>query len=488
MPTTCSVNIVSVMGVPGPSGGPPLTSLSVSGTSSDCPVPSGATAPQILVVIQCGQLPPLQQTVNATPATGGTPGLFDWTATWTSAELGNWPCGCGDQIVVRAYCAADTACRDVQLAATIGCCACWTVSVTQSLGSCNSDGTVDVTFTATLTPPAGCACAVAGYWVCDITMPPSAGTPLTKMPGYFNSPCTVGGAPTTQSWTCTYKTPHSYTAQLVLTSPPDCEPISIPVTLTETCPVCPTITGIDSTVDACDSSGKRPIHLTANVSGSYTSVSWTLPDGSMTTTSPDPGSPSTSTLNPGSYSPAGSPYTFTATVHEDGCPVVSQNKTVPVAPCEGPPPPPPPGGCCLCSILLTIALASLAAGVAMAFVIGCDLASGVTAMSIIGLIVAAAAAFVVFVIFIYLWGHYCARTQCDTLSMVIWTVQVLIAASVAATAALAAAKNPCFLGALFDAGYLGFALVFLIDVANRAGCPIPSITKPPPPLTRFFHP
>src|SRR5207248_460321 len=152
--------------------------------------------------------------------------------------------------------------------------------------------------------------------------------------------------------------------------------------------------------------------------------------------------------------------------------------SVPACPSTGGPPFQLPE--LVCAIFLVLALIFLAIALITAFLAGCTLAAGNPVG--VGIIIIALVAFLLFVLFFGLWGAFCAFSHCGVLCALISTVTTLIGIAAIALIVLAILGNPCFLGAIFDGGYLGLALAVLIRIAQAVGCKIPvwpSFTCPP---------
>lgn len=128
----CSITISNVVATV---SGANLSSLTVSGTITDCA--------EVDVTVTCGS------SVIKKTAAGSTPTSSNWSATFSAAELANFPCTCGNTVRVDVQCRLDPLCNNWQLE-TIQCCP--TVDIQVEQGDCKGDGTKPVTISATLTP------------------------------------------------------------------------------------------------------------------------------------------------------------------------------------------------------------------------------------------------------------------------------------------------------------------------------------------------
>jgi hypothetical protein len=267
--------------------------------------------------------------------------------------------------------------------------------------------------------------------------------------------------------------PGSHTVTLTTAGPGSCTDKKDVTFTVNAC--CPQVTDISVAEGDCDAAGThRAIGLTAQVAGSgVTSYTWDF--GDQTTFGP----PGAASPPPHLYTAPSSP-TVTVTASTPGCPDSTVTKQINVPACPGGSTGGPPFQLpdWVCAIFLVLALIFLAIALITAFLAGCTLAAGNPVGA--GIIIAAVAAFVLFLLFIGLWGAFCAFSHCGILCALISTVTTLIGIAAIALIVLAALGNPCFLGAIFDGGYLGLVPVSLRG--RRAGVKIGPGCPPTPAL------
>jgi len=257
----------------------------------------------VLVVVQCRkdplniqQLGPLA--VAADPITGA------WTAIWKTIPQG-FGCGCGDDVVVDAYCAAASSCRG-SLATTIQC-ACWTTSISWTWSDAKGnpvaspmcvDGATYVQFivnTIPPSPPSVCSPLTILLDYGDITPAPSCAAPG----GAFITVAPCGSASTYDGSSSPPLLPHAYSASgalggatykprlIICNAPPGCptEVLANPITVPD-CPACPTLNGqlyFEASCDDGSSSGSVTAYIVPSPPGAPswptgTSVSWSVTD------------------------------------------------------------------------------------------------------------------------------------------------------------------------------------------------------------------
>jgi len=139
----CAVTINTVTPYGSPGGA--LSSVVVSGTATiGCEV--------VQVTISCGGPTPIPPQTVFYP--GGGPN-WPWTATFDLTGLAGTGCTCGQsELVVEALCQKPPRCsNDRKVISPIPCLSCCpTITLTSSLGDCDSQGHRSVSFTVSVTP------------------------------------------------------------------------------------------------------------------------------------------------------------------------------------------------------------------------------------------------------------------------------------------------------------------------------------------------
>ncbi len=231
--------------------------------------------------------------------------------------------------------------------------------------------------------------------------------------------------------------------------------ITVPACTTSVCPQVNQVTP-DRATDCINRGGTVTFNFTAavnNPSAVAGGFQWDFGNGTTQTTQ----GPSASH----SYNGTG---TFTVRLTVNGpsggnCPPSSQTTTITVTPCsngDG------GGGMSIsCWILLILALVFIVAAAALAMIASC-------AGNNPYIYAASAIAFVIGMIFLVLWGIFCARFACP----IVVTVIDILAALSAASLIIAAILNffGCSLGAFIGSGYLGTALAVAYAIGRLTRC------------------
>lgn len=243
----CSITITEVVGIGLPGGVP--TSIRVRGTATDCK--------EVTVIAYC----------HGTPFSGTTSVAADgsWTADLVAPR--NSGCQCGGKIVVQAVCADDVTCT-ASGTAELKCQppeGCPSVVLDVESGSCNADGTRNVTLTATITP--------------------ASTTPGVAQLDFGDA--SVGAAfvftgAITHTETHTYTIGGPYTAQLLIILPEGCPPTPRVVGPLSPCP-CPEVQALGATVMGCAGGGaSASVSFSGTVPAGLTGCTyhWDFGDGS----------------------------------------------------------------------------------------------------------------------------------------------------------------------------------------------------------------
>ncbi len=237
----CSMSITSVLGIPATPGGTVTSTIRVTGKlSGDCaPIVMAAGSFDVVVQVDCGVGP-----VNAVTLSAGGSWAVDVPTS----------CSCTKPIVVTAFCATDSNCRDT-FTGVLACqqSGCPNGTITVAVGGCDPNGKRAVTLTANVaTIPPG---TVVGQWDYGDAI---LGTAFViPTPGAY----TEGPHP--------YTPPGPYTAKLNIVVPTGCPPLTVLVSGLAPCAIdCPHIvTVIASVAGVCNADGTRTVNFNATVTG-----------------------------------------------------------------------------------------------------------------------------------------------------------------------------------------------------------------------------
>jgi hypothetical protein len=440
----CSITITSVVGIPATPGSTTTSTIRVTGTQSgECPpAPSGVV--EIIVQAIC---PGATNQGIATPD-----------------SLGNWAvdiplrCTCNGWITVTASCATDPACMDTFSSGALQCEGgnCPTGSITASVGGCNSDGTRNVTLTATITSvPAGTIVGAFGYGG-----------------GLYGSAFIVPGAGT-------YTDTHKY----IPPGPGPTDPASFHWTLPASCPdftvvipdldvcECPknVMVTITATPDStCHPDGTRTVTFTPSVSGVTPQYyiwdfhGYVTPNQTTTTPVPvkrDYPAPGTA---PSSY-----PVTLTVTSFSGAC-SNSANKTISVPGCGGGGGGNDGGGngFGFCAALLVSAITLLVLGAALLIIGVCFSVPPLVTAGVI----TAALGLLLFLLWLAFCTHFTPCSVMRTMHCILFFLIAVVAPIIALLAFLFTGFSVCLLTVLGAWGGWGTIYAWLGVAMGSVGC------------------
>lgn len=220
-------------------GSPTTSTVHVTGTLiGDCQPVSPGGEIEVIVDVRCASN---SSQAKALPNSGG-----NWSVDIPVS------CRCGDDFVVKAFCATDPNCTD-DLAELLPC-DCPTGTLDVSVGGCDDTGKRKVTLTANImaVPAQPPGAPAKGQW--NFGDGSLSGTfPLAVGPFVEPHP---------------YTPPGPYTAQFIVLNPPGCPPLHAAVPRLDPCPAnCPVIDAATATPGDCNPDGTRTVHFSATLSG-----------------------------------------------------------------------------------------------------------------------------------------------------------------------------------------------------------------------------
>ncbi len=442
----CSISIQNIIGQ-----GPPLTSLTVSGTATGCP------SVKVLIFCPHGEVASL-----TVPVTSG-----QWQAVFSPAQLKYANCvNCNDPnypITVHAdgIAADGTSCTDTRSLLQIPCQACCpSVQIQVTPGECDQ-GRRLVTFTATVVPATGAGC------------PNEVFAQLDFGDGHLGNGFAV---PPNSPWTEPhFYTPGTYTASLRVISPTGCSDVPVVVGPLQSCP-CPTVVIGPPSVAGCAGSGQSAtVTITVTVSPAVQGcvLHYVFDDQSTAQTIIPSSGPSFSDTQSHPYSTPGT-HSVSVTLTCGSC-VVLATQGFDVPKCGGagngdgcPWWNPFCKGWSLCAALLAAAIIAFFSAAVLMWFAGC--ANGNPGAA--ALWVAAWTTAAVGLALLALWAWLCSKLPgfCQTLDSVIqlFVYIVTIQPWVLLILALLGVPGPCLLGALAQWGYYGSILGYLYLIKQRA--------------------
>jgi hypothetical protein len=162
----------------------------------------------------------------------------------------------------------------------------------------------------------------------------------------------------------------------------------------------------------------------------------------------------------------------TFTPSDPNCRPTSQSTSVTIMACSPGTSPDTPRSSCMdyiCAALLIGALFFLTIAVLLGFIAGCSFPNTFTP-PMLYVFIGSLVAFALAMLLLIIWGAVCARFNCDPLIWLIRILGVLTGLAGALAITLGSLGNPCWLGSLFAAGYLGSALAVAIGIGEVTGC------------------